>query len=169
MGLFDSLHPDMEKTLHLAVRYLGYRPRSEQEVNDYLKKKQYDKKIISKIIALLKRHDYLNDETFARLFVESRKRRNPKSKFALGYELKQKGISSDIRETVLKDYKDNHMAIKALGSKLGQWQHLDLEKKKKKALNYLRYRGFGYDVCMAAWQHFLGDMEGIGSQNDHTK
>jgi len=162
MGLFDSLHPDVEKALHLAVRYLGYRPRSEQEVTDYLKKKQYDKKSISKVIALLKYHDYLNDETFARLFVESRKRQNPKSKFALGYELKQKGISSHVRETVLKDYKDIPMARKALGSKLGQWQHLDLEKKKKKALNYLRYRGFGYEACMTAWQNFLADMDGNG-------
>ena len=57
MGLFESLHPDVEKALHLAVRYLGYRPRSEQEVTDYLKKKQYDKKSISKVIALLKCHD----------------------------------------------------------------------------------------------------------------
>ncbi len=165
MGLFDSFDYDVEKALHLAVRYLGYRPRSEKEVRDYLQKKQYDEKNIFKVIGQLKHYGYINDETFARLFVENRIRYNPKSRFALEYELKQKGISSHIRDTLLTDYNDNHMARKALGFKRRQWQHHDLETQKKKAMNYLRYRGFGYEVCMAAWEDFLAEPDVTAPQN----
>ncbi len=157
MGLFDSFDPDEEKALHVAVRYLGYRPRSEKEVRDHLQKKHYDEKTIFKVIDQLKHYGYINDETFARLFVENRIRYNPKSRFALGYELKQKGISSHICDALLTEYKDMHMAKKALGFKRRQWQHLDLENQKKKAMNYLRYRGFGYETCRAAWEDFLAD------------
>jgi len=157
MGLFDSLDSDVKKALDLAVRYLGHRPRSEKEVKDHLHKKQFDEKAILKVIDQLKHYEYINDETFARLFVEHRKRYNPKSKFALGYELKQKGISSQICDTLLTDYADSYMAKKALGFKHRQWQHLDLETQKKKAMNFLRYRGFGYAACMAAWENFLAD------------
>ncbi len=155
MGLFDSLDNDVKKAFHLAVRYLGHRPRSEKEVRDHLQKKQFDEKTIFKVTDQLKHYGYINDETFARLFIENRIRHNPKSKFALGYELKQKGIPSHICDALLTDYKDMHMARKALGFKRRQWQHLDLETQKKKAMNYLRYRGFGYETCMAAWEDFL--------------
>lgn len=151
MGLFDALDPELENAIHIAVKYLGYRPRSEQEVTGHLAKKQIEEKIIVTVIDLLKRYDYINDEIFAALFIENRKRRNPKSKFALGYELKQKGVCSGIREKLLADYNDAAMAKKALRAKMDQWEHFDLEIQKKKAMNFLRYRGFGYEACMTAW------------------
>ncbi len=154
MGLFDVLDPDLEKAIHIAVRYLGYRSRSEQEVSGHLAKKKIDAKIIATVIERLKRYNYLNDEIFAALFIENRKRHNPKSKFALGYELKQKGVCSRTRKKLLAEYNDASMAKKALGVKIGQWRHLDLEIQKKKAMNFLRYRGFGYETCTAVWEAF---------------
>ncbi|MCF8091108.1 MAG: recombination regulator RecX [Desulfotignum sp.] len=155
MTLFEPRNPGMEKAVNMAVRYLGIRPRSIKEMEHYLEKKGWDQEIISTVVSQLKQHHYLDDETFARMFIENRKKNNPKSKFALTCELRQKGICSSILETLLKDYDDTRMACRALMKKQRQWLHLRPDVKQKKAMNYLRYRGFGYDVCRRAWEDFL--------------
>lgn len=167
--MFDSFDPELEKAMQTAVRYLGHRPRSEKEVRDHLLRKTYDEKTIFKVIDRLKHYEYINDETFARMFVENRKRYNPKSKFALGYELKQKGVASRICDTLLADYKDTQMAKKALGLKRRHWQHLALETQRKKAMNFLRYRGFGYEASMAAWEDFHEDPNATDTSNSNGK
>jgi regulatory protein len=157
MGLFDPSDPDIEKAVHMAVRYLAVRSRSEKEMKTHLKKK-WDENIISTVIERLKQWRYLDDEAFARLFIENRKRQNPKSKFAITYELKQKGICNTILENLLKDYDDALMARKALRARHRQWHHLDPDVRRQKAMNYLRYRGFGYEACMSAWEDFQNDI-----------
>jgi regulatory protein len=153
MSLFDdAFSPDMEKAVRMAVRYLGIRPRSIQEMTRYLEKKNQDHAIISKVIALLKQYRYLDDETFARLFIENRKTQNPKSRFALTYELKQKGICNRIIFDLLNDYDDHSMACRALTGKFRQWRLLEPDVRRHKALSYLRYRGFGYEVSQYAWE-----------------
>jgi regulatory protein len=153
MSLFDDLPaPDMEKAVRMAVRYLSVRPRSIQEMTRYLEKKNQNHETISKVIELLKQYRYLDDDTFARLFIENRKTQKPKSRFALTYELKQKGICNQLIFDLLKDYDDHDMACRAISTKFEQWRHLEPEVRRHKALGYLRYRGFGYEVSQYAWE-----------------
>lgn len=153
MSLFeDASTPDMEKTFRMAVRYLGIRPRSIQEMIRYLEKKNQDHEIISKVIERLKQYRYLDDEAFARLFIENRKTRNPKSRFALTCELKQKGICKRIIFDLLNDYDDHCMACRAIAAKFRQWRLLEPDVRRNKAFSYLRYRGFGYEVSQYAWE-----------------
>jgi regulatory protein len=153
MSLFeDAPTPDMEKAFRMAVRYLGIRPRSIQEMTRYLEKKNQDRKIISKVIERLKQYRYLDDENFARLFIENRKTRNPKSGFALTCELKQKGISHHLIADLLNDYDDHVMACRAIAAKFRQWHHLEPDVRRHKAFSYLKYRGFGYEISQYAWE-----------------
>ncbi|MFH2058617.1 MAG: regulatory protein RecX [Pseudomonadota bacterium] len=134
--------------LDLAYRYLSYKPRSIQEMAIYLKKKDVEKNLIATIIKYLIDQKFLDDHEFTKWFIENRTTFKPKSTFAMGYELKIKGIPTSISEPILSKYDDMSLALKAIAPKLKRWRSLDKDGFKKKALNFLRYRGFSYNVCM---------------------
>ncbi len=133
MPLFDDTpDPAEEKLFQAALRYLAIRPRSIKEMTDYLTRKSADPAWIPRIIDRLKQYRYLDDEVFARIFIENRKRNHPKSRFALTHELKQKGISARIIESQLASCDDIQMACKALSARIRHWRHLDPEVRQKK-------------------------------------
>ena len=148
----ETPDPQEERLFQAALRYLAVRPRSVMEMTRYLAKKSPDKAMISRIIDRLNRYRYLDDAAFARSFIDTRKRHNPKSRFALTHELKQKGISTRIIDDLLYAHDDAHMACLALKKKFRQWHHLDEKARRKKAVNYLRYRGFGFEAVQSAWE-----------------
>ena len=123
-------------------------------MKEYLSDKGYNTNIIDQVIVQLSNFNYLDDKAFARQFIESRIRYKPKSIFALGFELRKKGIEPTLAKELLAAYKDEDMALKAIEKKKLAWERLDEFECKKKMMNYLRYRGFDYSVCQAAWQIF---------------
>jgi len=145
----------IQRPLNLAIKYLSYRARTVYEMREYIKKKGVSEDIIKKIIEILLEQNYLNDKDFTTLFVESKARNKPKSKFAFQYELKKKGIDPSIIDIVLEQYDDNDLALKAVRPKIRMWQNLDDETFKKKMMNFLRYRGFNYDICLSTLNFFL--------------
>ncbi|MCD4718442.1 MAG: recombination regulator RecX [Desulfobacula sp.] len=145
----------IKSPLNFAIKYLSYKPRTIHEMQKYIKKKGFSEDIIEKVIATLLEKNYLNDKDFARLFIESKVRNKPKSKFALQYELKKKGISPSIIDAILEQYNDQALALKAVTPKIKMWKNLDDEKFKKKMMNYLRYRGFNYDIFISTLNHFI--------------
>lgn len=136
------------RMLNLAYRYLSYRPRSIHEMTVYLKKKEEKTNLIPAIIDDLIKNKFLDDHQFTNWFIENRIKFKPKSKFAMGYELKIKGIQPSISEPVLSTYDDMTLALKAVHPKIMRWRTLAPDKLKKKTMNYLRYRGFSYSVCI---------------------
>jgi regulatory protein len=134
-----------------ALIYLTPRARSIMETRNNLKKKGFSPQIIDETISKLTGHDLLNDREFAALFVEGRERFRPKSRFALGYELKQKGISDTIIEQALADVDDSNAALRAVKTKTKRWRNLDTSTLKKKMMAFLRNRGFSYEVSNSTY------------------
>ncbi|MCD4737262.1 MAG: recombination regulator RecX [Bacteroidales bacterium] len=140
--------------LNLALKYLSYQPRTVYEVKEHIKNKGFGEDIIEKIIETLLEKNYLNDTNFAKIFIESKVRNKPKSKFAFQYELHKKGINPSIVDAVLEQYNNQDLAIKSVRNKIKTWRKLDAEKFKKKMTNYLQYRGFSYDICLSTLDRF---------------
>ncbi len=140
--------------MNMALKYLSHRPRSIFEMHRFFEKKNTQDSITLEIIDSLVEKNYLNDHDFAQLWVETRVRNNPKSKFALEYELKNKGIDSSIIYNVLEQYNDHDLAIDAVKTKIRTWKNLDAENLKKKMMNFLRYRGFNYEICISVFRYF---------------
>ena len=61
-----------EQALQLALRYLSYRPRSELEVRNYLRQKGCEPQVSAAVIAKLRSLNYLDDLSFAQIWVRSR-------------------------------------------------------------------------------------------------
>lgn len=137
-----------ERPLMLAIKYLSHRPRTVYEMSAYIKKKGFPKDIIRQVITILLEENYLNDKKFTKLYIDSMVRNRPKSKFALGFELKRKGVNQSIIEPALESYDDMGLAIRAVTPKIKIWKNLDTEKFKKKLINFLKYRGFNYEICI---------------------
>jgi len=138
-----------------ALNYLSYQARTVQEMKGYMKKKGVCDEVIKTAIEILKDKNYLNDTQFAKRFIETRVETKPKSKFAFEYELRQKGIALSDIDRFLQAYDDNDLALNAVRPKIKTWQHLDRDRFKKKMMNFLRYRGFSYDICLSTLNHFL--------------
>lgn len=138
-----------ERAYEAAIRFLGYRARSVREMQQYLSQKQYPTTCRDSIISKLLDQRYLNDRDFARLWVEERRRLNPKGAWALRQELLQKGITDDLIDEALTDYDEEEAALTALTPKLRQWKKADDDTLKKKIYAFLSQRGFSYDTTLA--------------------
>ncbi|MFW6334804.1 MAG: regulatory protein RecX [Desulfosalsimonas sp.] len=152
----DEGRQAFEKSLH----YLKFRPRSSQEIKRHLRGKGFSDAAVSEALNLLEYYSYVNDEEFARIWIESRSRNRPRGRFALGYELMQKGVAEEIIEGMLAGFDEEKPAWRAVEPKLEQWAGLDPPLLRKKIHQHLKRRGFAYDTCEKTFQKavsWLGD------------
>jgi len=135
-----------------AVRYLSYRPRSRAEMERYLRRKRLDESVISETLERLTQAGYLDDEAFARFWVENRSTFRPRSRRALEYELGQKGLARQTIVEALGDLDDEAAAWQAIERVLPRWSALDTDRLRQKIAGFLGRRGFGYEVINAVFE-----------------
>ncbi len=139
-----------EKYFNSALRFLSFRPRSEKEVRDNLKKKSVDPLIIEKIISKLKEKNFVNDSEFAKWWIESRTRFKPRSIKLIRIELKQKGIRGDILDKMINDeglmMNDLEQAKKLVEKKIERYKGLPKHELYQKLGGFLARRGFDWDT-----------------------
>ena len=102
-----GVYEDMSKKRGVgdeAMRYLSHRMRTEQEMRQHLKEKEYEDSEIEGAIDDLKAHHYIDDYEYALAFY-----RNSFEKLRGGMrakrELEQKGVDALIADNALEDYK----------------------------------------------------------------
>ena len=146
-----KVQDERHKAYDQALRYLSFRARSRQEMERHLSGKGYLPEVVTATIERLHRESYLDDEAFARFWLENRERFRPRGQRALRYELRQKGIADDLIDSLLTDVDEDELAWNAVAGKLTQWQHLDEQGLKQKILGFLSRRGFNYEVAHRAF------------------
>jgi regulatory protein len=85
-----------------ALNFLSYRPRSADEVKRNLREKGYSDSVLEAVMGRLEQAGLVDDEAFARFWVENRDRFKPLSERALAYELKKKGVADAAIEAALE-------------------------------------------------------------------
>ena len=65
---------DEKQLLASALKYLGYRPRSQKEILDFLRKKTSDENQINQVVDQLVKLKLVNDTEFSDWLVKSRSR-----------------------------------------------------------------------------------------------
>ena len=125
--------------------YCAYQERCHKEVSQKL----YDMKMIpearDQIIVHLLKHNFLNEERFAKAFVRGKFRIKKWGKQRLQLELKRKDINNTIITIALKeiDNEDYFNTFDALAEKkLETIRESNLQKRRKKLADYLLYRGW---------------------------
>lgn len=149
---------EVGKLMERMFRLFNIRARSEKEIRDYLRNLSFRRKIkgqeeISEVatqllIDQLKSKRLLNDEQFARDWVEARSKKYGKNK--IRQELFHKGIDREIIDRVVSGQvtgdSEEQTAEKTLEKKLNLWRHLKPMEFRKKAYDYLLRRGFEYEI-----------------------
>jgi regulatory protein len=139
-----------EKFYNYSLKFLSYRPRSEKEVRDKLKTKQVDSPVIEKIVLKLKEKKFVDDEEFAKGWIENRLRFKPRSLRLVSIELKQKGIAQELIDKLLDSAKnmssDLDNAKKLVQKKIKKFEVLPRQEIYQKLERFLASKGFNWDT-----------------------
>lgn len=150
-----------------ALEYCLMRPHSSREVRDYLWRKTRTTKYKSRTTGEIKEREgvtrqltervydklveksYVNDEAFARYWVENRNLTKGASKRKLEAELRAKGVHQDIIAQYLdaSERSDDNELRKVIAKKRARYTD------EQKLMQYLARQGFGYDDI----KHALSD------------
>jgi regulatory protein len=150
---------ELSKAVEKAVRFVSYRPRSETELRQHLRRKQLDDALIEEVIARLRRYNYLNDDEFAAYWVEQRESFKPRSPMALRQELRQKGVDSETIDRAVDDVDELDAARRAAEKRLNQLARLPYDQFRAKLGGYLQRRGFSYSVIREVIQESWDERE----------
>ncbi|HET7673338.1 MAG TPA: RecX family transcriptional regulator [Candidatus Saccharimonadales bacterium] len=148
-------HAVEDKGVYRALDLIARRPRSAGEITDYLKRKGYEEEEAEKILNRLSEKGYIDDESFARSWVENRRLLKPTSRRKLRLELKQKKVAEDIIQEVLKEgnVDEAETLRKLIVKKLQQARYRD----RQKLMQYLARQGFNYSDIKEALDDIAGD------------
>ena len=141
-----SLTNCKERAIYIITNY----SKTEKQLRDKLKQgKKYTDETIDETIKFLKKHNFINDEDFAKRFIELHK--NSYSIKVLRQKLVQKGVKKEILDSVFDDEIDVDEEVlikKLLLKKCPDYfeREKDMDpKERQKLLAYLFRKGFTYD------------------------
>ena len=135
-----------EQVHERALRLIARRARSEAEVRENLKKHGVAPEMIDAEIARLRESGLLNDDAFAKLWVENRATFRPRSKRALQVELKRKGVPPAAMQAALAEANDEDAAYRLAAQRARRLAALPREEFRRKLAGFLARRGFDYDT-----------------------
>lgn len=150
------------KAREQAYNYLGYKSRTEKELRQKLTNSGYPEDITEKVVELMKKYNYLNDENYAKSHIKDRIKFKPSGKRLLKYELSQKGISEEVIQKAVEetDIDELEMAVSILEKK-SKGKDLSDRKQKEKLYMYLIRKGFDYETVNKAFRMIMENMEDI--------
>jgi len=128
---------------------LSYRPRSEWEVNKYLRQKGCEPQVSAAVIAKLRSLNYLDDLSFAQIWTRSRLESRGYGPRRVEQELRLKGVDARvIQQTMqqsLQHTSEQESARKLLTKRFGS-ASLQEAKAQRRAVALLQRRGFSSKV-----------------------
>jgi regulatory protein len=151
---------ETKKAYNLALLYLSYRMRSEQEIVTHLKSKEIDEQIIPEIVHKLKLYNYLNDKDFAEAFVKTQINTTTKGPGLIKQELYEKGVSGPIIEASLELYSKEaqiEAALKLTGKIQKKSNKVSKIQQKQKTEEMLTRKGFAWDIIQIVLEEVAVD------------
>jgi regulatory protein len=147
---------DPQVVLDAAARFLEARPRSIAEVRRRLTSAGYRTELVEAAIGRFSDLGILDDEAFARSWVESRDRARPRGERAIRDELRLKGIDRTIIDGVLEERRSNagaHQPDRVAAERLvarhaRQFDRIaDPRQRRQRAYALLARHGFDPETC----------------------
>lgn len=138
------------KALDMAMRFVGVRERSRQEILDYLARKGFAGEPAGAALVRLEELGLANDVAFAQSWVEGRQRSRPRSWRVLEQELVAKGVPREIVSSVLGVSVDKASELASVTAVIEKKLKLPQFQNPEKLTAYLLRQGYPYDVVKQA-------------------
>jgi len=147
---------EFQKTLGKLLKFAMMRPRSEKEIRSWLWRKKVAEVMYKDYFSRLKHFELIDDEKFARWWVEQRREFSPRAERIIKQELLIKGIKREIIDDVLGESKVDEVkvAVGLLSKKKSGWKALGKEVLARKSLEFLLRKGFGWEVARKAVKEY---------------
>lgn len=150
-----------EQAYNSALNYLSFRPRSARELQDYFRRKGIAAEPADAALARLRRIGLVDDEAFAKFWIENRQNFRPRGARALRAELYRKGVDRETVDEALETAGDEEQnALNAARKKAGSWRALDEREFAQRLIGFLQRRGFAYAVGARVAQQLLSERGG---------
>jgi len=147
-----------EELLHakgVALRFLSTRPRTEREIRDKLREKEFADGEIARTIDELKTANLLNDQEFARMYIRDALALKPLGRIVLRHKLLLLGVDKSTTDQALEEafaHVDLHaLVLQAAREFLRRTRTSrrkeDGRKLRARLTSYLLRRGYPWDVA----------------------
>src|SRR3990172_3304686 len=131
-----------ERAIQQAMLFLSYRPRSESEIRQNLRKHEYSDEVIDRTLERLRQDGLANDDQFARAWVENRSTFRPRSRRLMAMELRLKGLDQEAVSSAVETVDDAALAYEAAQKRVPRFKDLEWIEFRKKLSGFLTRRGF---------------------------
>lgn len=145
-----------EARRHL-LRLLAHRPRSVAEARRRLQRAGFPADVLEAVIEEACDRGWLDDEVFARLWIQDRLQRKPRSRSLLARELRAQGLSDGVIERALAretaDWDEARTIRELAEERLPRYRGLDRPTQERRLYSFLRRRGFSPEAIRRALSH----------------
>ena len=149
----DAVPEEFREARNKGLYYLQFSGKTENEMRKKLAEQGFSPASVEDAVLFLKHYRYLDDEDYARRYVE--KNDHKKSIRQMKFDLRQKGVSDDLVEMVFEDMEVDESA-QILG--LLRKKNYDPEEpdpaKRQKIYAFLARKGFSYDAINSAMKQW---------------
>ncbi len=168
-GLYKGMAVDQEqirdlltaeehnKVRQAALRYLSYRPRTCQEVREYLARKEFSEENVEKVLHELQQQGFLNDREFALAWVRERRNSKGHGPLRLRQELARKGIAAKWIDEALAhtdEEEERQLAMKIAERRYLRICHEPWPKVERKLGQYLFRQGYPSEIVYSVLSDF---------------
>lgn len=149
--LDEVLHAEeLYQARQVALRFLARRMRSVQEIEKKLTEREFPPETITATLAFLAEYGMIDDEAFARAYVNDQLIRRPLGRRRLEQELRRKGVAKESAgqtvAAIIDDAEEVANALAAAQKKLPTLRHDDARKRERSLANFLAGRGFSWSA-----------------------
>jgi regulatory protein len=149
-----------------ALRLLGFRDRSERELERLLLRKGFEAEVVSEVVSDLAAREFVDDERFARGWVAAKTAGRPIGPDRLAAELRARGVEREtVEEAVAQISPENEreLALRAAKRLVGGLRNEELPAARRKLAAALRRRGFSWEVIRTVCDTLIAGSDDDGA------
>ena len=135
------------EAMQIAMKFCGYRERSKKEVEDKLKAKSFNQKIIKICIDRLVELDFLNNIRFSKSFSRGKNNNNRWGKNKIKFHLKNKGLTNDEINRGIESI-DEESYLNILKKNIELYNKKLKEPDRNKLIGHLINKGYEMDLIL---------------------
>lgn len=137
------------KAKQRTLKLLEYRPRSRSEVARRLGRLGFAEDVVDETLICLEALGLIDDAQFSRSWVNHRLAGKAMGKARIKWELRQKGVPTDVAEEALEAVDADTEYESAMGAAARRWRKdsgLDERTRRRRLASFLRRQGFEWEV-----------------------
>lgn len=148
-----------------ALKLLEYRARSRMEIARRLRRAGFAEDVVEETLTRLEDLGLVDDAEFARSWVNHRLAGKVMGKARIKWELRQKGVPTDVAEEALSAVDTDAERQSAIDAAKRRWQKdssPDERTRRRRLASFLRRQGFDWETITEALNELSTDAEQLG-------